>query len=84
MIRDNKLYQLPNLMQRGRAFGMIRLDDTLIDLVRAKVITEAVALGASENKKDLAAALAAARGTPPTTPPAQTQSKGLFGRKGRE
>jgi twitching motility protein PilT len=84
MIRDNKLYQLPNLMQRGRAFGMIRLDDTLIELVRTKKITEAVALAASENKKDLAASLAAARGTPPTAPPPQTQSKGLFGRKGRE
>jgi Tfp pilus assembly pilus retraction ATPase PilT len=27
MIREDKLYQLPNLMQRGRAFGMIRFDD---------------------------------------------------------
>jgi twitching motility protein PilT len=84
MIRDNKLYQLPNLMQRGRAFGMIRLDDSLVDLVRAKKITDAVALGASDNKKELTAMLAAARGTPATTPPPQTQSKGLFGRKGRE
>jgi twitching motility protein PilT len=82
MIRDNKLYQLPNLMQRGRAFGMIRLDDSLLDLVRAKKISEATALAACDSKKELSAALAAARGTPPTAPP--PQSKGLFGRKGRE
>jgi twitching motility protein PilT len=82
MIRDNKLYQLPNLMQRGRAFGMIRLDDSLLELVRAKKITEATALAACDSKKELAAALATARGTPPTAPPAQ--AKGLFGRKGRE
>ncbi|HSD91209.1 MAG TPA: PilT/PilU family type 4a pilus ATPase [Kofleriaceae bacterium] len=83
LIRDNKLYQLPNLMQRGRAFGMIRLDDSLAELVRAKKITEAVALGATDNKKELAAMLAP-RPTPGTSPPAQTQSKGLFGRKGKE
>ena len=29
LIRDDKLYQLPNLMQRGRAFGMIRFDESL-------------------------------------------------------
>ena len=26
MIRDDKLFQLPNLMQRGRSFGMIRFE----------------------------------------------------------
>jgi len=83
LIRDNKLYQLPNLMQRGRAFGMIRLDDSLAELVRAKKITEAVALGATDNKKELAAMLAP-RPTPGTAPPSQTQGKGLFGRKGKE
>ena len=83
MIRDNKLYQLPNLMQRGRAFGMIRLDDSLIELVRQKKITEQVAIAASENKKEITAQLQP-RPAPGTTPPNQTQSKGLFGRKGRE
>ena len=34
LIRDNKLFQLPSLQQRGRAFGMIRLEDSLKALVR--------------------------------------------------
>ncbi len=40
LIRDDKLYQLPNLMQRGRAFGMIRFEESLAELLRAGKITE--------------------------------------------
>ncbi len=57
MIRDDKLYQLPSLLQRGKAFGMIRLDDTLVELVRAGRITAETAIAASENKKELASTL---------------------------
>ena len=57
LIRDNKLFQLPNLMQRGRAFGMIRLDDSLAELVRAGMIAEEAALRVADNRRDLLAAL---------------------------
>jgi twitching motility protein PilT len=40
LIRDDKLYQLPNLMQRGRAFGMIRFEESLLELLRSGKITE--------------------------------------------
>ena len=40
LIRDDKLYQLPNLMQRGRAFGMIRFEDSLLELFRKGKISE--------------------------------------------
>jgi twitching motility protein PilT len=74
LIRDNKLFQLPNLMQRGRQFGMIRLDESLLELVRTQQITEEIALATAENKKELLAVL---------TPQAPTpQPRGLFGRKG--
>jgi len=76
MIRDNKLFQLPNLMVRGKAFGMIRLDDSLGDLVRAGKLTEETALRYSDSKKDLLAAL-----HPAAPEPAK---RGLFGRKDRE
>jgi len=33
LIRDDKLYQLPSLLQRGRGFGMIRIEDSLNELV---------------------------------------------------
>ena len=39
LIRDDKLYQLPSLQQRGRAFGMIRIEDSLNELLRAGVIS---------------------------------------------
>ncbi|HEX3761771.1 MAG TPA: PilT/PilU family type 4a pilus ATPase [Kofleriaceae bacterium] len=77
LIRDNKLFQLPNLMQRGRAFGMLRLDDSLLELVRAGRLTEEAALRQADNKKELTAALR------PAAPPAEPR-RGLFGRKERE
>ncbi len=40
LIRDDKLYQLPNLMQRGRAYGMIRFEDSLLELLRVGKISE--------------------------------------------
>lgn len=33
LIRDDKLFQLPSLLQRGRGFGMIRIEDSLNDLL---------------------------------------------------
>jgi twitching motility protein PilT len=57
LIREDKLYQLPNLMQRGRAFGMIRFDESLIELVRTGKIDEDTALAYAESRKDFAAQL---------------------------
>ena len=76
MIRDNKLFQLPNLMQRGKSFGMIRLDDSLADLVRAGKLAEEAAVRYADSKKELLAAL-----HPPAPEPVK---RGLFGRKDRE
>ena len=99
LIRDNKLFQLPNLMQRGRAFGMIRLDDSLADLVRAGMIAEEAALRVADNRRDLLAALrgplaaAAAPGQPAAAgapaggsaaPPAPAKKGGLGGLFGRK
>jgi twitching motility protein PilT len=77
MIRDNKLFQLPNLMQRGRSYGMIRLDDSLLELVRAGKLTEEVAARHADSKKELIAALHPA-------PPPEPVKRGLFSRKDRE
>lgn len=57
LIRDDKLYQLPNLMQRGRSFGMIRFDESLIELLRAGKISEDTALSVAQDRKDLASRL---------------------------
>jgi twitching motility protein PilT len=76
MIRDNKLFQLPNLLQRGRAFGMLRLDDALLELVRAGKLAEDVALRHADAPKELLAALHPAAPEP--------TRRGLFGRKDPE
>jgi twitching motility protein PilT len=69
LIRDNKLFQLPNLQQRGRAFGMIRFDDSILELVRSGVIDEDVAIAAAENKREMHAVLHPPE--PAVAPPAQ-------------
>lgn len=35
LIRDNKTFQIPSLQQRGKALGIVRLDDSLAELVRS-------------------------------------------------
>ena len=79
MIREDKLYQLPNLLQRGRAFGMLRFDDSLTDLVRAGRISVDTALAATENKRELATTLRPAAA--PVAEPAKKGIAGLFGGK---
>jgi twitching motility protein PilT len=39
LIRDNKTFQIPSLQQRGRALGIIRLEDSLVELVKAGKIS---------------------------------------------
>ena len=68
LIRDNKLFQLPNLMQRGKQFGMIRLDESLLELVRSGTVADDVALRAADNKRDFSAAHNTASAPPPVPP----------------
>jgi twitching motility protein PilT len=53
LIRDDKLFQLPNLMQRGRSLGMIRFDESLLELARTGKITEDTALAFADSKREL-------------------------------
>jgi len=53
LIRDNRTYQIPSLQQRGRELGVIRLDDSLRDLVRAGRISAADAVAAAEAPEEL-------------------------------
>lgn len=43
LIRDNKLFQLPSLLQRGRNYGMIRAEDSLNELLARGTIDEETA-----------------------------------------
>jgi twitching motility protein PilT len=84
LIRDAKTFQIPSLQQRGKGFGIVRLDDSLLDLVRSGRITAAVALATAENPDDLEATLAGKR-APPGAPPAPKpeHSPGLLGKAGQ-
>jgi twitching motility protein PilT len=48
LIRDNKTFQIPSLQQRGKAFGIIRIDESLADLVRSGRISREAALKVAE------------------------------------
>ncbi len=84
LIRDNKLYQLTSLLQRGRAYGMIRIEDSLVQLLKQGLITQETARAYADDPRSVAAATAPQAAAPP---PAQPQAdagrglRGLFGRK---
>jgi twitching motility protein PilT len=58
LIRDAKTFQIPSLQQRGRAAGIVRLDDSLADLVRAQRTSLESALAFAESPQELRAKLA--------------------------
>ncbi|MCX4240937.1 type IV pilus twitching motility protein PilT [Paraliomyxa miuraensis] len=54
LVRDDKLYQLPSLLQRGRSFGMISLESSLRELLQGGVITRQEALAHATDPKAFA------------------------------
>jgi twitching motility protein PilT len=54
LIKDGKTFQIPNIMQTGRAAGNRTLDDTLLELVKAGAITGEVAFQNAFNPKPFA------------------------------
>jgi twitching motility protein PilT len=85
LIRDNKTFQIPSLQQRGKGFGIVRLDESLGDLVRAGRVTQAAAVAVAENPDDLEAVLSGKRA--PGGPALESQKKpdagGLLGKAGQ-
>jgi twitching motility protein PilT len=51
LIRTGKTYQLQNIMQTGRGVGMQLLDDAIMDLLKAGLITAESAAAYAENPK---------------------------------
>ncbi|MDP9150804.1 MAG: PilT/PilU family type 4a pilus ATPase [Myxococcota bacterium] len=90
MIRDNKTYQVPSLQQRGKGFGIIRIDDSLTDLVRAGRVMREAALAVAEAPDELDAILSGKRSPlgaapAPEKPPPGTGILGkvnIFGKRG--
>jgi twitching motility protein PilT len=94
LIRDNKTFQIPSLQQRGKGFGIVRLDDSLYELVKAGRITKDSAVASAEYPEELAAVLSGKRpapgavaaalpGAPQPAPPKQEERGGLLGKAGQ-
>jgi twitching motility protein PilT len=57
LIREGKTFQIPSIMQTGRALGMATLNDALLDLVKRKLVDPREALAKALAKADLASQL---------------------------
>jgi twitching motility protein PilT len=98
LIRDNKTFQIPSLQQRGKGQGIVRLDDSLAELVRAGKTDLAQARVFAEAPEDFDSLVgqkgvapqgaAATRPLPAAAPKKQTQEEqamdlgGLLSRAG--
>jgi twitching motility protein PilT len=89
LIRDNKTFQIPSLQQRGKGFGIMRLDESLYDLVKAGRITKEAALSVAELPEELEAIFSGKRPPPgaiaaqaPNAPKPETTG-GLLGKAGQ-
>jgi twitching motility protein PilT len=75
LIRDGKTFQIPSLQQRGKALGIVRLDDSLAELVRQGTTSLEIAREFAEAPDQLEA-LVSGRPARPLEPQAQTFSAG--------
>ncbi|MBF5042234.1 type IV pilus twitching motility protein PilT [Aggregicoccus sp. 17bor-14] len=57
LIREGKTFQLPSIMQTGKAAGMVTLNDALFDLVKRGVVAPADALSKAVAKTEFKAML---------------------------
>jgi twitching motility protein PilT len=57
LIREGKTFQVPSIMQTGRAQGMVTMNDALLELVRSKQVLPKDALAKAVHKAELKAAL---------------------------
>jgi twitching motility protein PilT len=80
LIRDDKLFQLPSLLQRGRSFGMIRIEDSLNALVASGVITAESAKQYAYDPRLIGPLASSAEQSVPRQQGAR--SRGLFSKKG--
>jgi twitching motility protein PilT len=89
LIRDNKTFQIPSLQQRGKGFGILRIDESLLDLVRAGRVTREAALTVAESPDELEAILDGRRPAPgavapaPAPAPKPEAAGGLLGKAGQ-
>jgi twitching motility protein PilT len=82
LIRDDKLYQLPSLQQRGRAFGMIRIEDSLNQLLQAGVISMETAKRFADDSRVIGEAQPASKPSDGADRGKKGTVRNLFSKKG--
>jgi twitching motility protein PilT len=90
LIRDNKTFQIPSLQQRGKGIGIIRIDDSLVDLVKSGRTTLEIAKEYAENPEDVELTvlgkkpqIANPNAPPPPRPPGDPNAvQGFLGKAG--
>ncbi|MDB4974435.1 MAG: Twitching motility protein PilT [Myxococcaceae bacterium] len=93
LIRDNKTFQIPSLQQRGKSLGIVRLDDSLAELVRSGHTTIEIAREYAEAPEQLEALVRGTAVRAPDAPPpandagaaasAQKFGKDMFSKAGK-
>ncbi|MFO0678288.1 MAG: PilT/PilU family type 4a pilus ATPase [Polyangiaceae bacterium] len=81
LIRDNKTFQIPSLQQRGKSMGIVRLDESLADLVKTGRTSREAALAVAESPDELMALLDK-KDAPAVAPPPKADEKGVGGMLG--
>lgn len=83
LIRDNKLFQLPSLLQRGRAYGFIRIEDSIRGLLEQGLVTKEQALRYVDDPRSLDPKPTPATGQDSGVPkPARDENSGIAARLG--
>lgn len=82
LIRENKTYQIPSLQQRGKALGILRLDDSLAELVRTGRVTLETAREYADAPDELEVLVSGQRGVPAPEEPMRGRDGGLLSRAG--
>lgn len=73
LIRDNKVFQIPSLMQMGKASGMKLMDDSLVKLFRQDIISATEALANANDRKRVTLQLNHEQQTSPQSQPVSAQ-----------
>jgi len=60
LIREGKTFQIPSIMQTGKKHGMVLLNDSLLDLVKRKIVSPEEAHAKAADKSGIASAMMAA------------------------
>jgi twitching motility protein PilT len=82
LIRDNKTFQIPSLQQRGKGIGIIRFDDSLVELVKSGRTSLEIAKEYAENAEDVELTVLGKKPVAVNPMAPKAAGEGIFGKAG--